>query len=73
MPKQDDITEEKGRVANNVSHSKRRTKTRKECNLQTKRFKINGKTVKLRIKARTLRTIAKKGLSAVLKKYKVSV
>ena len=60
MSRQDQITKKKGQVANNVSHSKRRTKTKKELNLQTKRVKVGGKFVKLRVSAKTLRTITKK-------------
>lgn len=73
MSRQDQITKKKGQVANNVSHSKRRTKTKKELNLQTKRVKVGGKFVKLRVSAKTLRTITKKGLSATLKKFKVKL
>ena len=40
MAKQDQITKRKKRVANNVSHSKRRTKRVQEVNLQVKRFFI---------------------------------
>ena len=40
MSRQDQITKKKKRVANNVSHSKRRTKRTQEINLQTKRFFI---------------------------------
>ena len=73
MSRQDQITKKKGMVANNVSHSKRRTKTKKELNLQVKRVKIGGKVVKLRVAAKTLRTITKKGLAATLKKFKVKL
>lgn len=73
MSRQDQLTKKKGLVANNVSHSKRRTKTKKELNLQIKRVKIGGKVVKIRVAARTLRTITKKGLSATLKKLKVKL
>lgn len=73
MSRQDQLTKKKGQVANNVSHSKRRTKTKKELNLQVKRVKVGGKVVKLKIAAKTLRTITKKGLSATLKKLKVKL
>ncbi len=73
MPKEDDVTKRKARVGNKVSHSKRRTKTKNELNLLSKRFKIGNKKVKLRITAKTLKTISKKGLEAVLKKYKIKV
>ncbi|MBI59924.1 50S ribosomal protein L28 [bacterium] len=70
MPKEDQLTKRKAVVANNVSHSKRRTKTKKEINLQYKRIKIDGKNVKFRITAKTLKTIRKKGIKSLLKKIK---
>jgi len=73
MSKQDELTKRKKRVGNNVSHSKRRTKTTKDLNLKKKKFKINGKTVRLRISTKTLKTITKRGLKKVLKKFKVKV
>jgi len=73
MSRQDQLTKKKAQVGNNVSHSKRRTKTKNELNLQTKRIKINGRKVKLKISARTLRTISKKGIKATLKKLKVKL
>jgi large subunit ribosomal protein L28 len=73
MSRQDQLTKKRGLVGNNVSHSKRRTKTKKELNLQLKKVRIDGRVVKIRIAARTLRTITKKGLSATLKKLKVKL
>ena len=70
MSKQDQLSRRRGRVANNVSHSKRRTKTKKNLNLVEKKFDINGKKVKLRISARTLKEIRKNGISATIRKYK---
>jgi large subunit ribosomal protein L28 len=70
MPKEDELTKRRKVVANNVSHSKRRTKTTKEINLQTKRLKVNGVSVKFRISTKTIKTIRKKGLKALLKKLK---
>lgn len=57
---------------NNVSHSLRRTKRKFYPNLITKRFYIpeEDKWVKLKISASTLRTINKKGISAVLNEAK---
>lgn len=57
---------------NNVSHSLRRTKRKFYPNLITKRFYIpeEDKWVKLKISASTLRTINKKGISAVLSEAK---
>ena len=54
MSRQDELSKRKGLVGNNVSHSKRRTKTKKELNLQLKKFVINGKKVKLRISESTI-------------------
>jgi len=70
MPKEDELTKRRKVVANNVSHSKRRTKTTKEINLQTKRLKVNGVSVKFRISTKTIKTIRKKGLKALLRKLK---
>ena len=70
MSKQDQLSKRRGRVANNVSHSKRRSKTKKNLNLVEKKFDINGKKVKLRISARTLKEIRKNGISATIRKYK---
>ena len=69
MSRRDQLTKRRGRVANNVSHSKRRTKTKKELNLQKKKYTIKGRRVKLRITARTIKEIRKNGLEATLKKY----
>ena len=75
MPRQCSITKKKGRTANNVSHSNRKTKRRQELNLQKKRLidPETGKVVRIRISTRTLRTITKKGLKTVLKKNKVTL
>ncbi len=69
MSRQDELSKRRGQVGNNVSHSKRRTKTKKELNLQLKKFVVNGKKVKLRISAKTLKTIRKKGIQAAIKMY----
>ena len=75
MPRQCSITKKKGRTANNVSHSNRKTKRRQELNLQKKRLidPETGKVVRIRISTRILRTITKKGLKTVLKKNKVTL
>ncbi|MBE33571.1 50S ribosomal protein L28 [bacterium] len=72
MPKEDQLTKRRAVVANNVSHSKRRTKTKKEINLQSKRFTINGQLVKLRVTTKTIKTIRKKGIKALMKQLKGS-
>ena len=68
------ITNKRGLKGNNVSHSKRRTRRKQEVNLTTKKFWIpeEKRFVRLRISTSVLRTIAKKGISATLKQYKVA-
>tara|TARA_B100000427_G_scaffold137709_1_gene114524 strand:+ start:2680 stop:2901 length:222 start_codon:yes stop_codon:yes gene_type:complete len=73
MPKEDQLTKRKAVVANNVSHSKRRTKTKKDINLQSKRFNVGRKTIKLRISTKTIKTIRKNGIKALLKKLQRKV
>ena len=70
MAKRCEITKKKKKVANNVSHSKRRTKRVQEPNLQWKRFwdEDAGKWVRLRVAASTIRSISKLGFSKVKKK-----
>ena len=64
------VTGRRKRVGNNVSHSKRRTKRVQEVNLHWKRLwdETNKKWVKLRVSAKAIKTIGKKGLVKVLKK-----
>lgn len=59
---------------NNVSHSKRRTKRKFYPNLVTKKFYIpeEDKYVTLKISTSMLRTINKKGITAVLREAKKS-
>lgn len=54
---------------NNVSHSMRKTKRKFYPNLVTKKFFVpeTGEWVTLKVSTSTLRTINKKGISAVLK------
>lgn len=63
------ITGKKPRVGNNVSHSNNKTKRRFDINLQTKKFFIpeTGEWITLRLTARAIKTISKKGISQVLK------
>ena len=71
MSRQCEVTKKKGLVGNNVSHSKRRTKRRQEVNLQSKKFwdPIQGKWVRMKVSAKVVKSINKKGLLAVLKSY----
>ncbi len=64
MAKKCDLTGKKPLVGNHVSHANNKVKRRQYPNLHTKRFYIPeiGKTVKLKLSNRALRTINKKGL-----------
>ena len=75
MSRQDQITKKKKRVANNVSHSNRKTKRTQEITLQTKRFYIEeqNRWVKLRVTTRSIRTISKIGVLAFAKKHNVTI
>lgn len=74
MSRQCEITKKKGLVGNNVSHSKRRTKRRQEVNLQSKKFwdPTQEKWVRMRVTAKVVKSINKKGLKAVLKSYQTA-
>ena len=64
------ITGKKAMVGNNVSHSQRKTKRTFRVNLIKKRFFVpeENQWVTLKLSASALKTINKKGISAVLKK-----
>ena len=70
MAKKDQITGQRPVAGNHVSHSNNKAKRRFEPNLQKKRFYIpeEDRWVTLRVSAKTIKTINKKGISAVLKK-----
>lgn len=55
-------------VANNVSHANNKTKRRQLPNLQSKRIFVPelGRWVRVRLSARALRTVTKKGLLGYL-------
>ena len=59
-------------VGNNVSRSNKKTKRKFYPNLQTKKFFVpeTGKYITLKVSAKALRTINKKGISAVLSEAK---
>lgn len=68
-----DLTGKRRLVGNKVSHAKNRTKMKQQVNLQTKRVydPETGKTVKLRLSTRAIRTLDKVGsLSKFLRKYR---
>jgi large subunit ribosomal protein L28 len=64
-----DITGKKVMAGNNVSHSNKKTKRKFYPNLQTKKFFIpeSGEWITLKVSTNALRTIDKKGITAVLK------
>lgn len=63
------ITGKKAGRGNNVSHSKRRTKRLFNVNLQVKKFYVPelDDFVVLKVSANAIRTINRKGISAVLR------
>ena len=72
MSKVCQITGKKALVGNNVSHAMNKTKRRFEVNLIKKRFYLTGqeKWITLKVSTSALKTINRKGLSAVLKEAK---
>ncbi|MEC8637891.1 MAG: 50S ribosomal protein L28 [Bacteroidota bacterium] len=72
MSKVCQITGKKALVGNNVSHAMNKTKRRFEVNLIKKRFYLNDqeKWITLKLSTSALKTINRKGLSAVLKEAK---
>ena len=69
MSKICEITGKRVMFGNNVSFSLNRTKRRFDANIIKKRFFIpeEGKWITLNVSASTLKTINRKGISAVLK------
>ena len=67
-----DITGKRAMFGNNVSHAMNKTKRRFDINLIKKRFYIpeEDKWITLKIKASVLKTINRKGISAVIKEAK---
>ena len=63
------VTGKSRMVGNNVSHSKRRTKRLFNVNLQVKKFYVPelDDYVVLKVSANAIRTINRKGISAVLR------
>jgi len=57
-------------VGNNVSHAHNKTKRRQLPNLQTKRIYVSelGRTVRIRMSTRAMRTVDRDGLMAYLRK-----
>ena len=67
-----DITGKRVMFGNKVSHAMNKTKRRFDINLIKKRFYIpeEDKWITLKIKASVLKTINRKGISAVIKEAK---
>ena len=72
MSKVCQVTGKKAIVGNNVSHSKRRTKRKFYPNLFVKKYYLpeEERWITLKVSASGIRTINKKGLTAVLKEAK---
>ena len=68
MARKDDLTGRGPVSGNHVSHAHNKAKRRFELNLQKKRFFIpeENRWVTLRVSAKTLKTINRNGISAVL-------
>lgn len=66
------VTGKRPLVGHNVSHANNKTKRRFSPNLQEHRFWIEseGRYVKLRVSAKGMRTIDKKGIEQVLKEIR---
>lgn len=66
------VTGKKALVGNKVSHSNRKTKRRFEVNLHTKRFwyEEEQRWIKLRISARGMKVIDKRGLNVVIQEMR---
>ncbi|NQY07168.1 MAG: 50S ribosomal protein L28 [Flavobacteriaceae bacterium] len=64
-----ELTGKKAMVGNNVSHAMNKTKRKFNANLLKKRFYIpeEDKWITLKVSAAALKTINKKGISAVIK------
>ncbi|WP_396182735.1 50S ribosomal protein L28 [Flavobacterium sp.] len=67
-----DLTGKRAMVGNNVSHAMNKTKRKFSVNLVKKRFYLaeEDRWISLRVAASTIKTINRKGLSAVLKDAK---
>jgi len=69
MARKDQLTGRGPVSGNSISHAHNKTKRRFEINLQRKRFYIpeEDRWVTLRVSAKTIKTINKKGISVVLR------
>jgi large subunit ribosomal protein L28 len=69
------LTGKRTRVGNNVSHANNRTKRKFYPNLQTKKFFLPEENawITLKVSTKAIKTINKKGISAVLRDAGVEV
>ncbi|HIG73099.1 MAG TPA: 50S ribosomal protein L28 [Bacteroidetes bacterium] len=69
MARKDQLTGKGPMSGNHVSHAHNKVRRRFNVNLQKKRFYVpeEDRWITLRVSAQTLKTINKKGISAVLK------
>ena len=69
MANRDQLTGRGPQVGNNVSHANNKTKRRFNVNVQKKRFYLpdEDRWITLKVSTKTLKTINKKGISAVLR------
>ena len=69
MSKVCELTGKKAIVGNNVSHSNTKTKRKFQPNLKTKKFFVpeENQWITLKVSTSAIRTINKKGISAVIK------
>ena len=74
MARKDQLTGKGPLAGNHVSHANNKVRRRFDVNLQKKRFYIpeEDRWVTLRVSAQTLKTIDKKGISAVLKEARAN-
>ena len=68
MSRKDDLTGKGPKTGNHVSHSNNKAKRRFNLNLQKKRFYIpeQDRWVTLKVSAKTIKTINKNGIQAVI-------
>ncbi len=68
MARKDQLTGQGPKAGNHVSHANNKAKRRFQVNLQKKRFYIpeEDRWVTLRVSAKTIKTINKNGIQAVL-------
>ena len=74
MARKDQITGKGPMAGNHVSHANNKVRRRFEVNLQKKRFYVadEDRWVTLRVSAQTIKTINKKGVSAVLREARAA-